>query len=198
MEVIQDTTPFLLVGLGNPGREYIKTRHNYGFMLVDKIVEKLSARGMKVLSKSIVISANLDGQKIILAKPQTFMNLSGQAVQGLIKFYKIPIDHVMVAHDDLDLPFGTIRIRPGGGAGGQKGIKSIIEQLGTPDFARLRLGIDRPPGKMDSAAYVLQDFSQQESIGVSDTLDKASDAVISWIKEGLNSAMNKYNGLSVQ
>jgi PTH1 family peptidyl-tRNA hydrolase len=115
-------------------------------------------------------------------------------VQGLVHFYKLPLDHVLIAHDDIDLPFCTIRMRPGGGAGGQKGVKSTIDQLGTPEIARLRLGIDRPPGRMDAAAYVLQEFSQKELLLVSETLDHAADAALTWVTEGLNVAMNKFNG----
>ena len=189
-----ENPPYLIVGLGNPGREYTQTRHNIGFMLIDRLTVRLNARGMKVQSRAIVITAQHEGQKLILAKPQTFMNLSGQAIQGLVRFYKLPLDHVLIAHDDLDLPFCTIRMRPGGGAGGQKGIKSTIDQLGTPEFARLRLGIDRPPGRMDAAAYVLQEFSQKELMAVSETLDRAADAALTWVTEGLNAAMNKFNG----
>lgn len=163
-------------------------------MLVDRLAVRLNARGMKVQSKAIVTDAKLGETKIILAKPQTFMNLSGQSIQGLVRFYKLPLEHVLVAHDDLDLPFCTLRMRPGGGAGGQKGIKSTIDQLGTPEFARLRLGIDRPPGKMDAAAYVLQEFSQKELLSVSETLDRAAEAALTWVNEGLNAAMNKFNG----
>jgi len=189
-----ENPPYLIVGLGNPGREYTQTRHNIGFMLIDRLTVRLNARGMKVQSKAIVITAQYEGQKLILAKPQTFMNLSGQAIQGLIRFYKVPLEQVLVAHDDLDLPFCTLRMRPGGGAGGQKGIKSTIDQLGTNEFARLRLGIDRPPGRMDAAAYVLQDFTQKELLSVSETLDRAADAALTFVIEGLNAAMNKFNG----
>ena len=189
-----ENPPYLIVGLGNPSREYTQTRHNIGFMLIDRLTVRLNARGMKVQSKAIVITAQHEGQKLILAKPQTFMNLSGQSVQGLVHFYKLPLDHVLIAHDDIDLPFCTIRMRPGGGAGGQKGVKSTIDQLGTPEIARLRLGIDRPPGRMDAAAYVLQEFSQKELLLVSETLDRAADAALTWVTDGLNAAMNKFNG----
>ena len=189
-----ENPPFLIVGLGNPGREYTQTRHNIGFMLIDRLTVRLNARGMKVQSKAIVITAQHEGHKLILAKPQTFMNLSGQAIQGLVRFYKVPLEQVLVAHDDLDLPFCTIRMRPGGGAGGQKGIKSTIDQLGTNEFARLRLGIDRPPGRMDAAAYVLQEFTQKELLSVSETLDRAAEAALTFVTEGLNAAMNKFNG----
>ena len=186
--------PILIVGLGNPGREYRDTRHNLGFMLVDRLTVRLNARGMKVQSKAIVISAQYQERKLILAKPQTYMNLSGQAVQGLLRFYKVPVENMMVVEDDLDLPFCTIRIRPAGGPGGQRGMGSIIQQLGTQDFPRLRIGIDRPPGRMDAAAYVLQEFSQKELLSVSETLDRAADAALTFATEGLNAAMNKFNG----
>lgn len=189
-----ENLPYLLIGLGNPGREYVQTRHNIGFMLIDRLTVRLNARGMKVQSKAIVITAQHEGQKVILAKPQTFMNLSGQAIQGLVRFYKVPLEQVLVAHDDLDLPFCTLRMRPGGGAGGQKGIKSTIDQLGTNEFARLRLGIDRPPGRMDAAAYVLQEFTQKELLAVSETLDRAAEAALTFVTAGLNTAMNRFNG----
>jgi len=191
------TDTYLLIGLGNPGREYRDNRHNIGFMLIDRLAVRLDARGMKLQSKAIVIGALYEGRKLILAKPQTYMNLSGQSVQGLLHFYKIPPESLIVAHDDLDLPLGTIRIRPGGGAGGQRGMASTIERLGTQDFPRLRLGVGRPPGRMDAAAYVLQDFSRADLLIVSETLDRAADAVLTFVTDGLNKAMNKYNGSSV-
>lgn len=185
---------FLLIGLGNPGREYKDNRHNFGFMLIDRIAVRLNARGMKLQSKAIVTNANYEERKLILAKPQTYMNLSGHSVQGLAHFYKLPLENLLVAHDDLDLPFGTIRLRPGGGPGGQKGVASAIEQLGTQDFARLRLGIGRPPGRMDPSAYVLQDFSRDEMKILSDILDRAADATLEFVVNGLDKAMNKFNG----
>ena len=185
---------FLLIGLGNPGREYRDNRHNTGFMLIDRIAVRLNARGMKLQSKAIVTSVLYEDKKLILAKPQTYMNLSGHSVQGLANFYKLPLDNLLVAHDDLDLPFGTIRMRPGGGPGGQKGVASAIEHLGTKDFVRLRIGIGRPPGRMDPADYVLQDFSRDESKTLSEILDHAADAVLVFVKEGLDTAMNKFNG----
>src|SRR6185436_11907380 len=185
---------YLLIGLGNPGREYQANRHNYGFMLIDRIAVRLNARGLKVQSKAIVTSAAYEGRKLILAKPQTYMNLSGQSIQGLAHFYKLPLENMLVAYDDLDLPFGTIRLRPGGGPGGQKGVASTIEKLGTKDFARLRLGIGRPPGRMDPAAYVLQNFSRDEMKTLSEILDRAADAALEFVMNGLDKAMNKFNG----
>ena len=185
---------FLLIGLGNPGREYRDSRHNAGFMLIDRLAVRLNARGMKVQSKAIVTSAEYEGRKLILAKPQTYMNLSGQSAQGLLNFYKLPIENMLVAHDDLDIPFGTIRIRPKGGPGGQGGMASTIFQLGTKDFPRLRIGIGRPPGRMDPSAYVLQDFSREEMKALSGIIDRAADAALEFVVNGLNAAMNKYNG----
>lgn len=187
-------TSYLLVGLGNPGREYRDSRHNVGFMLVDRIAVRLDARGMKVQSKAIVTTAMYEDRKLILAKPQTYMNLSGQSVQGLIHFYKLPLANVLIAYDDLDIPFGTIRIRPGGGPGGQRGMASTIEHIGTNDFPRLRIGIGRPPGKMDPAAYILQDFTRAEMKILSEILDRAADAALEFVVNGLDKAMNKYNG----
>src|SRR6266496_6542649 len=187
-------TSFLLIGLGNPGREYQNNRHNFGFMLMDRIAVRIDARGLKVQSKAIVTSGMYQDRKLILAKPQTYMNLSGQAIQGLANFYKLPLENLLVAHDDLDIPFGTIRMRPGGGPGGQKGVASTIAQLGTKDFARLRLGIGRPPGKMDPSAFVLQNFSRDESKILSEILDHAAEAALEFVMNGLDKAMNKYNG----
>ena len=188
-----DTT-YLLIGLGNPGREDRDTRHNVGFMFIDRLAVRLDARGMKVQSKAIVTNAAYLERKLILAKPQTYMNLSGQSAQGLLNFYKIPVENMLVAHDDLDLPFGTIRIRPKGGPGGQKGMASTIEQLGTNGFPRLRIGIGRPPGRMDPAAYVLQNFSRDEFKALSEIIDRAADAALEFVVNGVNMAMNKYNG----
>jgi len=188
------TETYLIVGLGNPGRNYRENRHNIGFMLIDRLAIRLDAKMTRLQSKALVGSTRYNDAKVILAKPQTFMNLSGQAVQGLARFYKLPLSNLLIAHDDLDLPFGTIRLRPGGGAGGQKGIKSTIERLGTPDFPRLRLGIGRPPGRMDPAAYVLQNFSKGDEMLLSETLDRAADAAFKFIDEGINEAMNVFNG----
>jgi PTH1 family peptidyl-tRNA hydrolase len=185
---------FLLIGLGNPGREYQNNRHNFGFMLIDRLAVRLNARGMRVQSKAVVTSASYEDRKIILAKPQTYMNLSGQSVQGLVNFYKIPLTNVMILSDDLDLPFGTIRIRASGGPGGQRGLSSILERLGTKDVPRMRLGIGRPPGRMDPAYYVLQNFSRADMQAISEILDRAADAALEFVNNGLNTAMNKFNG----
>jgi PTH1 family peptidyl-tRNA hydrolase len=188
------TETFLIVGLGNPGREYRGTRHNVGFMLLDRLTAKLNVRFSRMQSKALVASANFQERKIILAKPQTFMNLSGQSVQGLLHFYKLPLEHLLIAHDDLDLPLGMIRIRPDGRSAGQKGMTSTIDRLGTDEFPRLRLGIGRPPGQMQAPDYVLQDFSESEIPIIAETLNRSVEAALVWIIEGLDMAMNKYNG----
>jgi len=185
---------FLIVGLGNPGREYRDNRHNVGFMLIDRLAVRLNARGMKMQSKAIVMDSKYEDKKLILAKPQTYMNLSGQSVQGLAHFYKIPYEKMIIVSDDLDIPFGTIRIRASGGPGGQRGLGNILEKLGTKDIPRLRVGIDRPPGRMDPAAYVLQDFSKDEVKSLSEILDRGADAVFAFVNHGLNKAMNDFNG----
>jgi len=189
------TETFLIIGLGNPGREYRETRHNIGFMLLDLLRVKLNARFTRLQSRALVTSANYQERKVILAKPQTFMNLSGQSVQGLMHFYKLPLENLLIAHDDLDLPVGAIRIRPDGGSAGQKGMTSILERLGTDEFARIRLGIGHPPGQMQAPDYVLQDFSNTELIVISETLNRAVEAALMWVTDGLDAAMNKFNGI---
>jgi len=189
-----DNSPFLIVGLGNPGREYRDNRHNIGFMLADRLAVRLNLRLNRMQSKALVGSVVYDSRKLLLAKPQTFMNLSGQAVQGLVRFYKLPLENFLLVYDDLDLPFDTIRLRPDGGSAGQKGVASTIQRLGTQAFPRLRLGIGRPPGRMDPADYVLQDFPQTDLILLSEFLDRAADAALMFVSEGLDATMNKFNG----
>jgi peptidyl-tRNA hydrolase, PTH1 family len=188
------TDRFLIVGLGNPGRDYAKTRHNIGFRCVDAIAAAYGMTFSKRQSKALVADGVIAGRKVLLAKPQTFMNLSGQAVRGLMDFYKIPLTNLLVISDDMDLPAGTLRIREKGGAGGQKGLKSIIEHLGTLEFARMRVGIGRPPGRIDPADYVLQDFDKDEAILVVETLDRVVRAVESWLRLGIAIMMTRFNG----
>lgn len=190
----EEGNTILAAGLGNPGREYRASRHNIGFMLVDVLSARWDIRVGKVQFRSLLGSGKVGATRVLLAKPQTFMNLSGQAVSSLIRFYKIDLSKVLVAHDDLDLPFGTLRIRPGGGPGGQKGVGSIIQQLGTQDFPRLRIGIGRPPGQMDPAEYVLQNFSPSEMDEIPFILGKAAEAAECYIRQGLEMAMNRFNG----
>ncbi len=185
---------YLIAGFGNPGREYRNTRHNVGFRLIDSVVSEFNTKLTKVQFKAMTGTIELDNARIILAKPQTFMNLSGQAVAALMRFYKIPLDKVLVAHDDIDLPLGTIRIRPGGGSGGQKGLASTIEKLGTQDFPRMRIGIGRPSGSQEAAGYVLQEFSNSDEKVLQDVLPQAVEAIKVFVAEGLDAAMTRYNG----
>lgn len=192
--IFKQDIPFLIVGLGNPGRQYQGNRHNIGFMLLNQLAKRLDTDFSRLESKALITKSNYEGHKILLAKPQTYMNLSGQAVGSLIKFYKVSLDQIMVAYDEVDLPFGAIRIRPEGGSAGHKGMQSIIERLGTNQFPRLRLGVGRPPGRSDAAAYVLRDFSKDEKGELEIILARATDAIFEFICEGVESAMNKYNG----
>jgi len=185
---------YLITGLGNPGRQYSENRHNVGFMLVSRLANRLGVSFSRLESKALVTKAAYRDYRLVLAKPQTYMNLSGQAVSALQRFYKIPLENLLIVYDDVDLPLGTIRLRPGGSSGGQKGIGSIIEHLGTQEFPRIRIGIGRPPGRMDAAAYVLQDFSPGETEILNEVLDRGVEAVLTFITEGLTTAMNQYNG----
>ena len=189
----QNTSQFIIVGLGNPGREFRETRHNIGFMLVNRLAERLGIEFSRMESKSLVTKGDYRGFRLILAKPMTYMNLSGQAVSSLVRFYKVTLENLLVIYDDVDLPLGTLRLRPGGGSGGHKGMQSIIQQLGTPDFPRFRLGIGRPPGKRSAASYVLKDFSTDENEFLPVILDQGVDAVLTFVTDGIDIAMNNYN-----
>ena len=200
---IQETTPvpvkpwegpFLVAGLGNPGRDYRRNRHNAGFMAVDALAQHYQIPLGKVQSKAILGSGKAGGQTVFLVKPQTYMNLSGTAVGSLARYYKVETDHIFVIHDDIDLPLGTVRIRAQGGAGGQKGIASIIERLGTNAFPRCRLGIGRPPGQMQAADYVLEDFFPEELTVLTDVFQRLEDAVDAFITNGIQDAMTRFNG----
>lgn len=184
---------FLIVGLGNPGRNHAFNRHNVGFMAVDKLALAQGIDLRRVQSKAIVGNGRLAERAVILAKPQTFMNLSGEAVGALASFYRIPPRAVLVVYDELDIPFGVIRLREKGGAGGHNGMRSIIQHLGN-DFPRLRLGIGRPPGRMDPAAYVLQDFGRDELPLVSEMLATAGQAIASFVRDGIDLTMSRFNG----
>jgi len=185
--------PFLIVGLGNPGAEFRHNRHNVGFMLLDYLADRLGESFLRIELNSLLTKAKYQDKRLLLAKPQTFMNLSGQAVGRLVKYYKIPLESLLIVYDDVDLPLESIRIRPNGGSGGHKGVASIIEHLGTNEFPRLRLGIGRPTGQKNAAAHVLQDFNKEENEFLEVTLERAVDAVLVFVSAGLETAMNKYN-----
>jgi PTH1 family peptidyl-tRNA hydrolase len=186
--------PYLIVGLGNPGREYRTTRHNVGFMAVDALAKTFDTALTRMQSNALIGQIAVGGRKVVLAKPQTYMNLSGQAVASLVRFYKVPLDHLLVVHDELDLPYGTIRLRPGGGSAGARGMGSIIDRLGTHEFPRLRIGIGRPAGRMDPADYVLQEFSRVEQEMLPPVLDRAGAAARTFLEQGIQQAMNQFNG----
>ncbi len=186
--------PHLIVGLGNPGPEYRENRHNVGFMVVDKLAEELGVKFAKVQNEAMVAQAGAGEGRIVLAKPRTYMNNSGVSVSQLVRFYKVPLDKLLVVYDDVDLPFETLRLRSEGSSGGQNGMKSIIEKLGSQAFARLRVGVSRPKGRMSTPNHVLQDFSRAEQQALAFVLKRASDAIQTFTAEGIVAAMNKFNG----
>lgn len=189
-----ENTPYLIAGLGNPGAEYRHNRHNIGFMVVDTLTELEHIPIRRAEFRAMVGKGNINDQRLILAKPQPYMNKSGESIAPLVHFYKISLDRLLVIHDDLDLPFGTLRLRPSGGTGGHRGMESIVSKLGTRDFARLRVGIGRPPGRMDPRDYVLHDFDPDEKQLLPEVCETAVDAIHRFIKDGIEKAMNEFNG----
>ncbi len=185
---------FLIVGLGNPGTKYASTRHNFGFWVVDELARRHSISVTRTERKALVGDGTIAGRRVLLAKPQTFMNLSGECVRPLLDFYKIPVAQLMVIADDLDLPLGALRLRKTGSHGGQNGVRSIIQHVGTQDFSRARCGIGRPPGKMDPAAYVLRPFEGDDAITAQIVVGRAADAAETWLRDGIDVAMTRHNG----
>lgn len=184
---------FVIAGLGNPGREYAGNRHNVGFHCLDRLAAAHQLTFAKWRSHAKVALGQLAGRRVILLKPQTFVNESGEAVQAVCSFYRVPPAHTLVVYDDLDLPQGTIRLRPSGGSGGHRGIRSIIDRLGTQSFPRLRVGIGRPPGRMEPKDYVLQDWSEAELEQMAEVYDRAVAAVETFLAYGVVEAMNRFN-----
>jgi len=186
---------YLIVGLGNPGREYRLNRHNLGFMALDEVAERFDMAGFtRKQGRALYTTGQIHAQPVILVKPQTYMNLSGEAVGSLMRFYNIELDKLLVCVDDIAIPFGTIRLRPRGSAGGQRGLQSIVNVVGSDRFARLRLGIGRPPGQTPASAYVLQNFDKDEFDIIELMLKRAVDVVESFVKEGVVLAMSRFNG----
>ena len=171
----------LLAGLGNPGSRYAQNRHNIGFQVLDELATTYQLDFARSEHHAATAHGTLGDQRVILAKPQTWMNESGKAIQPLSHFYKIPPERILVIYDDLDIPLGTLRYRQAGSDGGHRGLSSIIQRVGTREIPRLRLGIGRPPGRMDAAAYVLQDFSTQEQPVVWDVLRLAKKLIVAWL-----------------
>ncbi len=183
----------LIVGLGNPGREYAGNRHNVGFQIADRWVAARELSFDKIMHHAIVARGRALNRRVFVAKPQTYMNESGRAVGALLKFYKVSPAQLLVIFDDLDLPFGALRLRAEGGAGGHNGMRSIIQHLGGNQFARLRVGIGRPPGRMDPAAYVLQDFRSEEAAELNGVYERAVQAIDLFVAAGITAAMNQFN-----
>jgi len=185
---------YLIVGLGNPGPTYAATRHNIGFMVAEELARRHNLTFGKTEKKALTADGIIAGKRVLLAKPQTYMNESGVSVRGLADFYKLALSEMIVISDDIDLPLETLRLRMGGGHGGQNGIRSIISHMGSPDFARVRCGIGRPPGKMDPADYVLKPFGGDDQITARLVIERAADAVETWLREGIGLAMTRHNG----
>ena len=183
----------IFVGLGNPTAEYAATKHNVGFMLADRLADKLGASTWRERFNALVAETFLDGEKILLVKPQTFMNLSGEAVAPLMNFYKLDAADLTVAHDDMDLPLGMIRLRPKGSGGGHRGVASIIQHIGSQNVPRVRIGVGHPPANWTVNHHVLSPFTAEDADKISAALDELVPAVICIFREGIDNAMNKFN-----
>jgi peptidyl-tRNA hydrolase, PTH1 family len=192
-----DEAPYLVVGLGNPGKEYAGNRHNVGFLVADLLAGRIGAKfGRSKRAHADVAEGRLGfgGPRLVLVKPLTFMNLSGGPVASLAQFFKVPVDNVIAVHDELDLPYGQIRAKRGGGEGGHNGLRSMSKSLGSKEYARVRFGIGRPPGRQDPADYVLSDFSAAERKELEFLVDRAADVTEAVVLEGVEWAQNKYHG----
>ncbi|AEH08264.1 MULTISPECIES: aminoacyl-tRNA hydrolase [Protofrankia] len=189
----QATGPWLVVGLGNPGPTYAGNRHNIGFMVLDLLAERVRDRFRTHRGRADVAEARLAGVRALLAKPRSFMNVSGSPVEALRAFFKVDIGHIVVVHDELDIPFGTIRLKLGGGDNGHNGLRSVTAALGSRDYLRVRVGIGRPPGRMNPADFVLRDFSAPERKELPFLVDRAADAVESLLDRGLEVTQNTFH-----
>ena len=182
---------WLVIGLGNPGREYERSRHNVGFLVIDELARRQGARVADRAAKSLTGRVRAGNDELVLAKPQTMMNLSGMAAKALRAKYAVPLERTLVIHDELDLPFGRLRVRKGGSSAGNHGMDSVIEAFGTKDFIRFRVGIGRPPGS--GIDYVLSPFTANERDQVPDVVRRVADAVLYTIEHGLHAAMTEFN-----
>ncbi|WP_224365477.1 aminoacyl-tRNA hydrolase [Hyalangium versicolor] len=186
----------LICGLGNPGREYERHRHNIGFMVVDALLSRARAELNQEKFQARVGQGSLGGERILFVEPQTYMNLSGRSLAEAARFYKIAVEDILVIHDELDLPFGRLQLKAGGGTGGHNGLKSSVQSLGADGFIRLRFGISKPEGpnaKERVAGYVLSNFDDGERRQLEEFIGKASDMAETWVREGLATAMNRFN-----
>ena len=196
-ERLRTSAPWLLVGLGNPGREYAGNRHNVGFLVADLLASRVGAkfgRHKRAVAEVAEGRLGFGGPKLILVKPLTFMNLSGAPVVSLAQFFKVPVENVVAVHDELDVPYGQVRVKRGGGEGGHNGLRSMSKSLGSKEYARVRFGIGRPPGRQDPADYVLSDFAAAERKELDFLVDRAADVVEAVVLEGVEWAQNKYHG----
>lgn len=184
---------WLVVGLGNPGPQYAANRHNVGAMCCDVLAAELGLRFKRDRSRTMAATGTMVGHGIVLAKPMTFMNTSGGPVASLRAFYKLPESRIVVIHDELDLPFGTIRLKLGGGDNGHNGLRSVTAALGTRDYHRVRIGIGRPPGRMDPADFVLRSFSAAERADLPEIIARSTDAVRTLLTSGLAAAQNQFH-----
>lgn len=193
MSVPRPNSPSLVVGLGNPGREYRRNRHNAGAMVVDRLARTLGKTFQRKVGQALVLEAGRNGRDVILAKPTVYMNESGRSVASLLRSFRLEPADLLVVCDDLDLPLGRIRLRPEGGSAGHRGLDSVISDLGSRSFARLRFGIGRPPGSTDPVDYVLEDFLEEELPIVDDALERAASTVWLALDQGIVAAMNEFN-----
>ena len=185
---------YLIVGLGNPGKQYFATRHNIGFSAMDYLSQKHNIAITKIKHKGLIGEGSINGERVLLLKPQTFMNLSGESVRDAATFYKIPSENIMIIYDDVSLPVGKIRLREKGSAGGHNGIKSIIAHLGTDVFPRVKIGVGSPKPETDLADHVLGRISKEEEKILFEMLEKTNGAVETFVKQGMERAMNQYSG----
>ena len=187
--------PFLIIGLGNPGRDYLGTRHNAGFLAVEHVAGRLGSdwRSDKRFTANLAQGEHA-GRRLIFCRPETYMNASGDAVARVTAYFKVDVERILVVVDDADIPFGTLRLRPGGSSGGHRGLKSVEQRLGTQEYARLRIGIGRRDQDREIAGYVLSRFSRQEQAELDPILARVADQIICWLEQGVALAMNRYNG----
>ncbi len=185
--------PWLVVGLGNPGPDYAGNRHNVGFMVLDVLAGWTGGKFKAHRARAEVIEGRLAGHRVVLAKPRSYMNESGGPVKALCDFYKVPAERVIVIHDELDIPYGALRLKLGGGDNGHNGLRSITKALGGPDYLRVRFGVGRPPGRMDAATFVLRDFAGTERKELELNIGRAADAVEALLTDGLDRAQNTFH-----
>jgi PTH1 family peptidyl-tRNA hydrolase len=186
--------PWLVLGLGNPGPEYVGNRHNAGYLVLDVLAARAGGRFKAHKSRSEVVEARLNGERVVLAKPRSYMNETGGPIVAVRDFFKVPTEQIIVVHDELDLDYGVLRLKRGGGDNGHNGLRSITRALGTPDYLRVRFGIGRPPGRQDPADFVLRDFNAAERKDLDVDLDRAADATEALIGGSLEAAQNRFNG----